>query len=410
MKSQLKSILFFLGFLVFALQVYAQGTKEWNQWRGPDRNGHSLEKDILKEWPENGPKLAWRVDNLGEGYSNFSFWGDKIFSMGDFNGKSRVFALSKKDGKMLWNTVIGEPGGGGGFPGPKCTPSTDGKIVIALNQHGDIVCCNAENGKLVWKKSLPNDFNGRVMSGWGWAESPLLIGNQVICMPGGEKGSVIALDAKNGNVIWRCTELIDNVGYTSIVPAVIDKTPLYLVLLEKSIAGVSPKDGKLLWRADFPSKTALCSDPVFIGNHIFAACSYGVGGYGYDATGNSAKEAFSNRRYENHHGGIVAVGDHYYMLTNRELVCIEAATGNSVWTNRSVGKGSILYVDGYLILRAESGDGTIALAKATPEGYQESGRFNQPDRSSKNSWTYPTVVDGKLYIRDQGLLLVYDVK
>jgi len=177
--------------------------------------------------------------------------------------------------------------------------------------------------------------------------------------------------------------------------------------------GVST-DGQFLWGAAFPGQTAVCSDPVLNGNVIMASCSYGVGGFFYRIT----KEGNEFKTYNfhgadqdliSHHGGIVAVGDYFYLLTNREMVCVDAKTAEIVWRNRSVGKGSLTYVDGVLIARSESGDGTIAMVEATPEGYKELGRFDPPNPSNRQQWAYPVVVDKKLYIRDQGVLLCYDL-
>ena len=105
------------------------------------------------------------------------------------------------------------------------------------------------------------------------------------------------------------------------------------------------------------------------------------------------------------------VGEHLYGLTNRgQLVCMEIKTGKVAWQDKSVGKGAITYADGHLVVRGEKGAGTIALVEASPAGYKEKGRFDQPDRSDKNSWAHPVVYGGRLYLRDQDVLLCYDVK
>ena len=181
------------------------------------------------------------------------------------------------------------------------------------------------------------------------------------------------------------------------------------------LAGISPTDGKILWKADFPGQTAICSDPVYTNGVVMASCAYGVGAYFYNVSkeGNDLKaENFKGgeRDLISQHGGIVVVGNHFYLLTDsQQIVCVDAKTGNIVWENEGVGKGSITYVDGKLILRSEKGEGTIAMIEAVPTGYKEVGRFDQPDRSDKSSWTYPVVVDKKLYIRDQNVLLCYDL-
>ena len=185
------------------------------------------------------------------------------------------------------------------------------------------------------------------------------------------------------------------------------------------IAGLDPENGKVLWQAPFYGRTAVCSDPVFwMENddicYILASCAYNVGTFGYKVTVKdgdfTAEEIYSKQNLQSHHGGMLQIGGHFYFLTQRDLVCVEPKTGEVLWSDRSVGKGSIMAVDGKLIVRSESGGGTVALVEPTPEAYKEISRFDQPDRTSKNSWTYPTVHDGKLYLRDQRRLFCYELK
>jgi outer membrane protein assembly factor BamB len=110
----------------------------------------------------------------------------------------------------------------------------------------------------------------------------------------------------------------------------------------------------------------------------------------------------------NHHGGLVLVGDHLYGADEGALKCLDFKTGAVAWQNKCVGKGSITYADGRLVVRGERGP--VALVEATPEGYREKGRFDQPDRSERKSWPHPVVFGGRLYLRDMDVLLCYDVK
>ena len=396
---------------VFSFAVLAQ-EQNWSQFRGPNRDNHSPTTGIANSWSPEGPKLLWKINTLGTGYSNLCFFGNRIYTMGDFADRCFVLALDRETGEEIWRQEVGRSGGD--FPGPRCTPATDGETVYAMGQHGNFVALNARDGAVRWRKDVRAEFGGNVMGPWGFAMSPLLDGDRVVTPVGGEGGALIAFNKANGNVLWRTTSLADTAGYTSAVPVTIEGVRQYLVLTNNNLAGVSPTDGSILWRANFPGSTAVCSDPVLNGDVVMASCSYNVGAFFYRITkeGNNFRaSAFveADTNLQNHHGGIVTVGDHFYLLTNRQMACVDAKTGTVVWENRSVGKGSLTYVDGKLILRSEGGDGTVAMIEATPEGYKELGRFDQPDRSDKNSWTYPTVVDKKLYLRDQNVLLVYDL-
>ncbi len=385
---------------------------EWNQWRGPNRDGLSPDTGLLTRWPGGGPPLAWKTTGLGQGFSSVSFTGDRIFTMGDSGGAARLFALNAENGVILWSTAVGRPGGERNR-GPRATPSTDGTLVFTLGHDGDLACVEAATGRLRWKKNLRTDFGGEMMSRWGYAESPLLDRDHVICTPGGPRGAVLALDKTTGEVAWRCTEFTDAAAYSSLVPAVIGGVSQYIVLTGESVAGIEAEGGSLLWRRARRGVTAVCATPVYRDGYLFVTSAYNVGCNAFQIIhadgGFRVRNLYAGRQLQNHHGGVVLVGDYVYGFGRRNLKCIELTTGRVVWENRSVGKGSITYADGHLVVRGEGGRREIGLVQATPEGYVETGRFNQPDRSYEPSWAHPVVFGGKLYIRDQGVLLCYDV-
>lgn len=395
--------------LLLALQDYPT-------FRGANRDGHSPDKGLAKEWPAGGPALTWTSKGLGGGYGGVSTLGDKLFVLGDKGSESFLHCLTASDGKIAWSSKLGEAHTEGNqeWKGNRATPTTDGKIIVALGAMGELVCYDL-TGKELWRKHMKKDFGGSV-GGWKYSESPLIDGDHVVCVPGGGKGAVVALKKDTGETVWQCSEFKDGAEYPSIAPAEIGGVRQYVVLTQKSIAGVSAKEGKLLWRADFPGKTAVCTTPVVKDDLVFAACGYGVGHVGYKITASggsfSAAEAYSGKEMKNHHGGVILVGEHLYGISDPgQLVCMELKTGKVVWQDKSVGKGSLAYADGLLVARAENkGKGTIALVEATPAGYKEKGRFEQPGLSGMPTWPHPTIAGGKMYIRDQDTLLCYDVK
>lgn len=422
---------FFLLFSFLTIQsVLPISAAEWNQWRGAEHDGVSKEQGLLSSWPEDGPKLLWKVDRLGGGYSNFSFSDDMMFSLGDRGEDCFLYALNTKDGKEIWNLKVGRSGAsqGNGFAGPRCTPATDGNLVFAIGQFGDLICAEAKSGKELWRVNTVDELGAVMMLNrgdtgfhWDFSISPIIDADRVILPIGGKDGTVIAFQRSGEafKLIWRSKEIGDSAPYTSIVPVTISGVPQYLLFTDKRLAGLDAGTGKLLWSADREGKVAICSDPVYWLDgddtcYLIASSAYNVGAHGFKVVGKDGRfeveQIFENERLQSHHGGLVQVGGHYYFLTQNELVCVDPKTGDILWKDKSVGKGSILAVDGKLILRSEKGDGTIALVEINPKEYKEISRFSQPDRSDKNSWTYPLVRDGRLYIRDQGLLLCYEVK
>jgi outer membrane protein assembly factor BamB len=175
---------------------------DWPQWRGPNRDGHSADTNLLEEWPKEGPKLLWSVKDaktIGAGYGQPAVVGDRLLVVGASGARQGstefVTCLKVKDGEKAWQTELpSTPGrytdGWGG--GPRSTPTGEGDRVYVLGVTGDLVCLSADKGEIKWKKNLVKDFGGRI-PGWGYSESPLVDGDQVVCTPGGG-GGMVALD------------------------------------------------------------------------------------------------------------------------------------------------------------------------------------------------------------------------
>jgi len=385
---------------------------DWPQWRGPNRDDISTETGLLKEWPEGGPKLAWKTTGVGVGFSGVSVVGERIYTMGDIGDSSYALALKAADGQIVWKSPVGKAGGN--YTGPRCTPTVDGGLVYVLGQFGDLVCFQLSDGKEVWRKSFAKDFGGRG-GGWNYTESPLIDGERLVCTPGGDSGAMVALNKKTGQLIWQSKEFTDKAEYSSPIMAKIGGVNQYVQLTGNSVAGIAPADGKLLWKAPRPGKVATIPTPICYKDHVYVSSGYGVGCNLFKITKEGdtfkAEQVYSNKTMVNHHGGVVLVGEHLYGFSDgKGWVCQEFLTGKEVWNDKGVGKGSLTYADGHFYLRSESDAGRIALIEASPTGYKATGGFDQPDRSKEKSWPHPVVAGGKLYIRDQDVLLSYNVK
>lgn len=392
-------------------------TSDWPQFRGPQRDGKSTETGLLKSWPDGGPKLAWTARELGGGYASVSIAGDLIVTAGDRADANYIIALRRSDGQPLWSSKLGQAGapGWGGFAGPRCTPTLAGDFVFAIGQFGELACFEAKSGKELWRKHLVTDFGGSRPE-WGFSESPLVDGENVICTPGGAQGAIVALNQRTGAVVWRCQEFKDAAAYSSLVPVVLGGVRQYVQLTHANVAGVSAKDGKLLWQAPRREKTAVITTPVVQGDLVYVTSFYGAGCNLFKVTKSSdsftAEQVYANKEMSNHHGGVIAVGDYVYGYSDgKGWVCQELATGKAVWQEKEkLGKGAIAFADGCFYLRQENKSGPVALIEASSTGYHELGRFDPPDRSVKNSWAHPVIAGGRLYLRDQDVLLCYLLK
>jgi outer membrane protein assembly factor BamB len=396
---------------------------DWPAWRGSRRDGISRETGLLQDWPKGGPRLAWKTKGIGEGFSGPAVVGNVLYTMGNRQGKEWVFALDvAQGGRQVWASDTGtifpktKSGdldyGGGGRPGPRSTPTIDGGRLYTLGINGNLVCMDLRDGRVLWRRDLVRDFGGGIPH-WGYAESVLVDGPWVLCTPGGAKATIVALAKRDGKQVWA-SPIGDPAAYSSIIPFTAGEVKQYVTLTAKGIVGVRAKDGKFLWRYSAPSNTvANIATCVTFRQTVFGASGYGVGGglvwIQRTTEGFNAKEMYFTKKMQNHHGGFILHDGALYGCSNPDvLTCLDYQTGRVQWTDRSCGKCSLLYADGRLYCRSERGP--ISLVAATPAGFELHGRFDQPDRSPQMAWPHLVIADGRLYVRDEDLLLCYEVR
>ena len=410
----------FLSTCIVFLTTTSIVAQDWPQWRGGSRDGRSVETGFLQTWPSGGLKLIWRTGNLGEGYAGVSIVANRLYAMGGLSDTNVIMAIDTEDGDILWSTkfgiagLVGNTRSGNTFPGPRCTPTVDGDMIYGVDHHGELICVTVADGGIQWSKHFVDDFGGTVPR-WGFSESPLVDGDQVVVTPGGSKGAMVALDKRTGDLIWQSKEFTDGAHYASIVAVEIAGIHQYVQLTGESVVGISPKDGSVLWKATRRGRVAVIPTPIVDGNYVYVSSGYGVGCNLFKVTANSgmfpAEQVYGNRDMANQHGGVVKVGDYLYGYSDSKgLVCQSFMTGEIVWAEREkIGKGSVSFADGMLYFREER-SGDMLLVEAVPAGYSEKGRFKQPDRAKEMAWPHPVIAHGKLYIRDQDNLFCYDVK
>jgi outer membrane protein assembly factor BamB len=390
-------------------------SSDWPQWRGPKRDDICTETGLLRDWPAGGPPLLWEATGLGSGFATVSVVGDRIYTAGEKGDSGFLLALSPADGKQVWSTKFGKPAAPGGFVGPRAAPTVDGDLLFAIDQSGELVCLKTADGAEVWRKSLTTDFGGQ-QPNWGYTESPLVDGDKVAVTPGGAKGAVVALNKQSGALLWQSKEFTDPAHYSSLIAADIGGVRQYIVLTPRSVAGIAAADGKLLWRAPRRGDTAVIPTPIYADDSVYVTSGYGAGcnlfKISNEAGKFSAQQVYANKVMVNHHGGVIKMDDFVYGYSDgKGWTCQNFKTGEAKWQDREkLGKGCLVYADGHFYLRQEDGKGPVALIEASPDGFKEHGRFNQPHRSNANSWPHPVIADGKLYLRDQDVLLCYDVK
>jgi outer membrane protein assembly factor BamB len=406
--------------------LFAAPPNDWPGWRGPNRDALSPDKGLLAEWKPSGPPLAWKAAGLGVGFSSVAISGGRIYTMGDKGGSQQVLALDRADGHILWTARVGPPWSDE-TGGPRGTPTVDGDLVYAVGTEGDLVCVEAATGKERWRRSLARDFGGEMMSGWKFSESPLVDGDRLIVTPGSRSAGLVALDKATGKEIWRTalpelgTKGRDGAGYSSIVISNALGVKQYVQLLGRGLVGVRASDGKFLWGYNrIANHVANISTPIVRANWVFASTGYQTGAVLLElqkaGDGVQAKEVYflESGTLQNHHGGLVLVGNHVYAGHGHNKgfpICVEFTTGKVVWggdiRNAGTGSAAVAYADGNLVFRYQNG--TVVLIEASPEGYKEKGSFAIPGVKDP-SWSHPVVLDGTLYLREQDTLFAYDVR
>ena len=398
----------------------------WPQFLGPHYDNLCRETGLRTDWEQNPPTLLWKIEGLGTAYSSVAVTGGRILTMGDRIGSDGqkaqfVLAFDAETQKELWATKVGPPH----KDGPRSTPTVDGDLLYALGTEGNLVCLETATGTERWRKSLVSDFGGAVMSRWKFSESPLIDGAKVICTPGGPEATLVALEKLTGEVLWKCAVPAlgekgnDGAGYASAVVAEIDGVRQYVQLIGRGLVGIEAETGRFLWGYNWIANgVANIPTPVVRGPYIFTTTNYTTGSALLKIV--KVEDTFhvqelytlDAKQFENHHGGIVGVGNYVYGghgNSRGEPVCVDVTTGKIAWRGEAPERGSasILYADGHVLFRYDRG--LVALVEATPEAFRVKGTF-QPPTGEGPAWARPVIADGKLYLRHGDLLACYDVR
>ena len=379
---------------------------DWPQWRGPNRDGRSVEKGLLKDWPPAGPPLAWRASGAGEGYSSFAVAGGRLYTLGARAGTEYTFAFDAASGKKLWEAANGKRFDNNRGSGPRATPTVDGDKIYSFGASGDLSALEAATGKVLWTVNVLSKFGGSNIQ-WGLSESPLVLADRILVNAG---GPIVALKKTDGSQIWKSNG--EPAGYSSAVLHEAGGVRQAIYFTHTRVVGVDVNNGKRLWGYEqVANDVANIATPVVRENRVFVSSDYGTGAALLELTpsggGMRAKEIYFTRDMRNHHSSSVLVGDHLYGFSSAILTAMNFNDGQVAWRDRSIGKGSLVFADERLYMYSEGG--TVGLAEANPTAYREHGRFKLKT-GSLPTWSHPVVSGGKLFLRDQDDIYAYDVR
>jgi outer membrane protein assembly factor BamB len=398
-----------VAIFLLGASIAIDALEDWPQWRGPRRDGVSTERGLLKSWPQSGPPRAWTATGAGEGYSSFAAAGGRLFTLGARAEREFVVAYDAATGKRLWETPHGRRFTNDRGDGPRSTPTVDGNRLYAFGASGDLTALDAASGRIAWTINVIRDFGGQNIN-WGLSESPLVAADRVIVSPGGADSSIVAVSKTDGKLLWKSQG--DRAGYSSAVLHELGGIRQAVFFTGQRALGLDIANGRVLWSYDrVANRVANIATPIVRGDRVFLSSDYGTGAALLQLTaaggGIDAREVYFTREMRNHHASSVLVGDYLYGFSSAILTAMKFDTGEVVWRDRSVGKGSLVAADGKLYLFSERGD--VALAEATPEAYREHGRFSL-DIGARPTWSHPVVSNGMLFLRDQDTVHAYDVR
>jgi len=405
----MKKTSYFIFLLVFAWPIlnFAQTP---TKWRGPYQNGFYPETGLLKQWPEEGPEILWYYDELGEGYSAPTIANDRIYITGMEKGTMGYIYCLTIDAKLIWKVPYGKEFTKS-YPGSRASPVISGDYMYMLSGLGDLTCMSALSGRLLWKKHIFNDFDGRSLE-WGLNETMVIDGNHLICTPGGKQHNIIALNRLDGSLVWASRGKGEKATYCT--PLLVDSgnRKLLVTHTEQNILGIDANNGKLLWNYPHTNTYNIHPNtPLFYNDAVFCFSGYGEGGVmlKLNNDGSSITKKWVGRTMNSRIGGavildgrIIGSGD-----TDREWQCIDWETGKVLYTSKEIGNGVVITADGLLYLYSQRGE--LALVKLSDSGFEVISE-TRVKLGSGQHWAHPVINDGVLYVRHGNVLIAYNIK
>lgn len=386
-------------------------TTGWPEFHGAGRRNVSDETGLLKKWPDEGPKLIWKYEACGTGFAGVAIADNMIFTAGDFEDDEYVFALDR-DGNHLWRSPNGTSWQGPS-PGSRTTPTFSEGWIYHMNPTGRLAAYDAGTGKPRWAVDLRSEFGARYGT-WAMSENVLVDGDKVLCLPGGTEGFAVALDKQTGKTLWVNQGIDERAAYCSPVLTTYQGVRQLVTLAQRSAVGIDVETGKLLWSHAFARVWQNTTSPVVHDGYVFVTCGHSSGGLmlkiNPDLRGVS--QVWFREDFDNCHGGVILRDGRLYgvgcRLGGKRFFCVDFHTGETKYSTNELGKISITYADG--MLYCLDNRRKMSLVKPTPQGFEIVSQFLLPRGNEGPSLCHPVVYGGRLYVRHDQSLWVYDIR
>lgn len=400
--------LFAIAIVSIALFTQCHSKQEVAQWRGPDRNGIYPETNLLTQWPEEGPKLLWRNDDLGLGYSTVAVTSKRVYTIGTIDSISYVFSFNTK-GDLIWKKPLGKDWTKN-WPGIRSTPVIYGDKGYVLNGFGVIYCFDADNGNIKWSRDIAKDFDSGFLL-FGMCENLLIDGDKLFCTPAGNKADVVALNRETGELIWKTKGSNDSTAYTSPILVPIGDKKYFITQTRKKLISVNSETGEVAWTYSLKG-SPLPNTLMFHNGYLYALDAWKSGSFMLKIADNGASvnEVWRTFDLDHQQGDMVLLNDRLYGSGNsgRKFGCYDWNTGKEIYSDSTnvdvvnvISAENLIY---YYDLR-----GTVKLLKPTENSFEKLGSFKIKGGTSQLHCSHPVIKDGRLYIRHDNSLFVYDI-
>lgn len=395
-----------LVLLLMGLNLQAQN---YNNWRGPNRDGHYPDKNLLTSWPENGPQMIWAFEDLGKGFTSPIVVDEKLYVTGLEGETGFLYVLSDK-GQLLNKFAYGKDFSES-YPGARSTPTIAGDLMYIATGLGELICMDITNGEKKWTKDLFTDFDGQNIR-WGITENLVVDGDVVYVSPGGSKHNIVALNRQTGALEWTSPGKGTLSSYGSPLLFTHGDRKILVNLMNSHVVGLDATNGNVLWSSPLENRHNIHPNtPIYHDGDLYVYTGYGRGGYKLRLSedGNTITQLWENVMLDPKTGGAVLVDGYIYGSgdRNRRWFGVDWNTGETVHEARDIDSGTLIAADGMLYAYTERGE--LALLKP------QAGKFEVVSKTkielgSDQHWAYLVIDRGILYVRHGNALMAYNIK
>lgn len=379
-----------------------------NQWRGPKRDGQYAEKNLLKQWPENGPSLLWEYEGIENGYGSPIITDKMIYITGEADSINFLFALSL-DGKFEWKSEAGNEWITN-FRGSRSTPTFVDQEIYTCSGLGEIYCFDASSGEKKWSKNMIRDLNGK-MNRFGYSQSLMVDMEKVYCSPGGADTNIVALHRKTGDLLWVSPAKHEISAYCSPLLIEQGKQKLLLTFSEHQLLALDPSNGELIWSHEQDTVCDIhANTPLFDNGNIYytTGCGNMTEKLKLSENGKSVMPMWKNASFDNYMGGVIKSGNSLITTGARKkfLKRIDCETG-LITDSLKLGTGAVISADNMIYLYNEKGD----MHLIDPSG-QEMKVISQfkIEKGTNEHFAHPVICNGILYVRRGNYLAAYNIR